>query len=189
MNMKKVMTLVLAMALLVTVAVAGTVAWLMDTTDSVVNTFTTSDVDIDLAETTGTSYQMIPGETIVKDPAVTVYADSVECWVFVKVEESADFDEYMTYAMADGWEKLSGAEGVYYRSVADTDADQKFAVLKAETVDGKTYQLTVNSDITKSEMEALTEATYPKLTFTAYAIQKVGFDTAAAAWNEISKAG
>ena len=65
---KKSLALLLAIAIVVVGVVAGTVAWLTDRTAAVKNTFTTSDITIELKETTGGTYKMIPGWTIEKDP-------------------------------------------------------------------------------------------------------------------------
>ena len=53
--MKKKLTTVLAIVLVVALSVAGTYAYLTDKTDAVENTFTVGNVDIKLAETTGDS--------------------------------------------------------------------------------------------------------------------------------------
>lgn len=176
--------LVVCMMLVVMVgSIAGTVAWLTDNTDPVVNTFTTSDVEIELDEDNAVdkkqSFKMVPGATISKRPYATVKAVSEACWLFVKVEE-VNVANFLTYAVDSTWGKLDGVDGVYYREVADTEADQVFEILDDN-------QVTVKSDVTKTQMNALTEATYPQLKFTAYAIQTEGFDTAADAWAEINK--
>ena len=82
---KKTLALVLALTLLVAGVVGGTLAWLTDQTAEVKNTFTVGDINIGLTETTA-DYKMIPGNTIAKDPTVTVKANSEACWLFVKVE-------------------------------------------------------------------------------------------------------
>ena len=73
--MKKKLTTVLAIVLVVALSVAGTYAYLTAKTAQVVNTFTVGNVNIDLTEKT-TDYKMVPGTTINKDPKVTVKADS-----------------------------------------------------------------------------------------------------------------
>ena len=176
---KKSLALLLAIAIVVVGAVAGTVAWLTDRTAAVENTFTTSDITIELTETTGESYKMIPGCTIAKDPKVTVKTGSEACYLFVKLEESDNFADFMTYKMADGWQALSGNAGVFYREVAAATADTTFEVLQGN-------QVTVKDTVTNADMTAA-ETDKPTLTFKAYAIQKSGFDTAAAAWAEVSK--
>lgn len=171
---KKTMATVLALVLILAVAVGGAVAWLTATTDTVKNTFTVGDINIDLAETTGSDYKMIPGNTIAKDPTVTVKAGSEACWLFVKVEKSANFDTYLTYAMADGWTALDGVSGVYYREVSATNADMAFTVLKDN-------QVTVPGTVTKTQLEAA-KTSQPTLTFTAYAVQRDNIASAADAW-------
>ena len=67
---KKIIATVGACALCLGLGVAGTLAWLTDTTGEVKNTFTTSDINITLTETESNvdndgspntnSYQMIP---------------------------------------------------------------------------------------------------------------------------------
>lgn len=161
---KKIIATVGACALCVGLGVAGTLAWLTDTTGEVKNTFTTSNVDITLEETTGSNYQMIPGFTIEKDPTVTVANTSEDCWLFVKVEESTNFDTFMTYTIADGWIALDGEEGVYYRSVMKNDPTKSFSVLKNDTV-------SVNNTVTSADLNGLNDNNKPTLTFTAYATQ------------------
>lgn len=175
---KKTLALVLALTLLVAGVVGGTLAWLTDQTDEVKNTFTVGDINIGLTETTA-DYKMVPGNTIAKDPTVTVKANSEACWLFVKVTESTDLKDFITYAIAEGWTALPGVDGVYYREVPASAADQTFSVLAGDAV-------TVKSDVTRTMLEtAKTDA--PTLTFQAYAIQKDHFATADAAWAEVSK--
>ena len=175
---KKTLALVLALTLLVAGIVGGTLAWLTDQTAEVKNTFTVGDINIGLTETTA-DYKMVPGNTIAKDPTVTVKANSEACWLFVKVTESTDLKDFITYAIAEGWTALPGVDGVYYREVPASAADQAFSVLAGDAV-------TVKSDVTRTMLEtAKTDA--PTLTFQAYAIQKDHFATADAAWAEVSK--
>ena len=185
----RIRRIMLTMCLLLIVCLAsvgGTFAWLTAQTDPVTNKFTASKVKIELKETkpAGQTAKMVPGATIEKDPKVKVFAESEACWVFVKIEKSTDiaFDDYMTFEIADGWNELSGVGGVYYREVADTNAEQVFSVLKGDKV-------SVNDDVTNNMMEALTDTNKPTLSFTAYAIQKEGFDTASDAWTEVSQTG
>ena len=179
---KKSLALLLAIALVVVGAVAGTVAWLTDQTPSVTNTFTTSDINIELKETKN-NFQMIPGWNIEKDPKVTVKADSEACYLFVKLEESKNFADFMTYEMAEGWTALPGNDGVFYREVAAATADTTYEVLKDN-------QVTVKGTVTKEQMNALTADTYPTLTVTAYASQLYKNNTqeftAAEAWDHIA---
>lgn len=180
---KKSMVLVLALALLVVGMIGGTLAWLTDTSEAVVNTFTTSDIDISLDETTGDSYKMVPGYTIDKDPKVTVLEGSEECYLFVKLEKFQNFDAYLEYTVADGWTALDGVDGIYYRVVETADMGTAYHVLANN-------QVTVKGSVTKDMMNALTEQTYPQLKVTAYASQyhknADEIFTAAEAWANVA---
>ena len=136
--------LVLALALIVGVAGGATFAWLTAKTDPVVNTFTYGDINIDLAESTGSDYKIIPGVDIGKDPKVTVKAGSEACWLFVKVEEEkwpeltyvnkdGKAVRKVNYDIADGWTKGDETNNipanVYYRVVDASKANQEFPVI------------------------------------------------------------
>lgn len=191
---KKVLSCAVCAVLALCLAVGATVAWLKDTTPTVTNTFTVGDVDIAMSETVGaqtkntdsdgaidnSGYKMVPGAALDKDPRVLVLSGSEACWLFVKVEKSTNFDDLMSFTVADGWTALTGAEGVYYRSVnAQTaQAGASYAVLRGDTV-------TVRSEVTKEQLSAIEAASYPTLTFTAYAIQSDNLPDgtdASAAW-------
>lgn len=181
--MKKKLLIPIMILILVIGAVGGTLAWLTDKTDSVTNTFTVGNVDITLVETTGNTYKMVPGQDITKDPKATVVAGSEACWLFVKIEKSTNFDDFMTYTVADGWTALGAAyPGVYYREVSASTTNSEFGIIKDNKV-------TVKGTVTKAMMDEITKGTAnaPTLTFTAYAVQKDGFGTAAKAWAEASK--
>jgi len=184
MNMKP-LAILLAMVLLVGCAIGGTLAWLLDTSDTVTNTFTDSDINITLTETTGENYQMIPGYTVAKDPVVTVQAGSEDCWVFVKVEETGvsyttEDGNTHTYAFADfidykidpnNWEQLKDdkgkpVSGVYVGTVPckDITADRGIKVLENQ-------QVLVKTTVTKEMMDIVQTNSKPILKFTAYASQ------------------
>lgn len=165
---KKSLALIVALVLAVGCIIGGTLAWLTAQTDNVVNTFTTSDINITLTETEEV-YKMVPGWTIHKDPKVTVEAGSEKCYVFVELVKSSNFDTFMTYEMADGWTQLKDANdnnvaGVFYRVVDTTNMGTPIGVLKND-------QVSVLGTVTKANMNDLKENTKPTLTVTAYASQ------------------
>lgn len=171
----KSMVIALAVMLIVGATIGGTIAWLTDTSDEVVNTFTYGDINISLDETT-TDYQMVPGNTIAKDPTVTVEAGSEDCYLFVKIVESDNLDTYIDYTVAEGWTELAGVEGVYWRNAKAGDV---FPVLADNEV-------TVKTTVTKTDMEAIKDANQPTLTFTAYAVQSANVADAATAWGIVN---
>ena len=173
---KKALLCAVAVVLVLCCAIGGTLAWLTAKTDPVTNTFTVGDISIELKETTS-DYKMVPGNTIAKDPKVTVKAGSEACWLFVKVEKSANLDRFISYTIAESWTALTGADGVYYREVdaSAAKAGMTYSVLANDSV-------TVKDTVTKADMNGLTAETYPTLTFTAYAVQKDNIADAATAW-------
>jgi hypothetical protein len=178
--------------LLVFSVIGGSIAWLMTSTDPIVNVFTYGDIRITLDETKGEElsdgryFKMTPGKYIDKDPKISVLADSEDCWLFVKVEESSNkpISDYLEYAIADGWTALDGVTGVYYRTVDNSTEAQTFSVLK----DDKVY---VKESVTLEMLQVLDSSNYPKMTFTGYAVQRdmtiEAIDSAAEAWALISQ--
>ena len=185
---KKSMIAVVAVVFALCFAIGGTLAWLIDTTSEVKNTFTVGDINIELWEhnyesdtlgsdtvTGNDNYKMIPGDTLPKDPYVIVKANSEACWLFVKVEKSGNFDNFMTCDIADGWTALNDADndgvaddGVYYREVdatGDNDSNPLYIL--------ESNKVTVNEGVTKDKLSALTSegVEHASLTFTAYAVQ------------------
>ena len=185
---KKTLALLAALVLVIGCIIGGTLAWLTAKSDVVTNTFTTSDIKVELKETTGTEYKMIPGYTISKDPKATVLSGSEECYLFVKLDKSANFDTYLEYVIADGWTKLDDVTDTVYYRVVDGTTNQigtAYSVLKDD-------QVTVLGTVTKADMEALNAegAAKPTLTITAYASQlykSAGVEfTAADAWANVT---
>lgn len=176
----KAVTAMLALTLVLAAywAVGGTAAWLAAKSDPIASTFTFGDINITLTETDHQEQiKIIPGVDIPKDLKVTVTADSVDCWLFVKVEQTGTFVENkVTYFIDDGWTKGDGSQiptNVYYREVNTATTASEFPVLKDD-------KITVSKELTKEEIQNITDE--PTLTFTAYAVQKEGINTAADAW-------
>ena len=180
-NKKSLLAMIAMMVLVAMLSVGGTMAWLSADTTPVKNTFTPSTINITLTETT-TDYKMVPGNTIAKDPKATVIAGSEDCWLFVKIDKSANYDTYLNnYEVAEGWKALDGVNGVYYREVAAGATDQEFPILKGN-------QVTVKQSVTLEQMNSLTEGNYPTLTFTAYAVQKANITKVEDAWTQAGSA-
>ncbi len=176
---RKSITLIVAIVLVFTCTLGATIAWLTAKTDEVKNTFTAGNIDITLTETkpSGQTAKMVPGNTIEKNPTVSVVDSSENCYLFVKIEKSSSLDTYIGYTVADGWTALDGVSGVYYRTVLASDTVKTFSVIQGD-------QVTVKDTVTKADMEALSaqQAIQPTLNFTAYAVQKENIATPAEAW-------
>ena len=193
MKSNKKLVALICVVLLMVGAAGATLAWLTDQTDTVKNTFTTSDVDIELTESDDLNLKMVPGSVIEKDPKVTVKAGSEACWLFVEVTESSDldFDQYMTWTKAEGWnilipETVSNEADyfVLYREVAAVAKDTAveniptFSVLNGDEV-------VVLNTVTKDMMKTVNDAAAdkkPTLKFKAYAVQKENINSVTDAW-------
>ena len=175
---KKILSIVALVLCIAGFAITTTTAFLISRAGPVENVFTIGDIRLSLTETTGESYQLIPGKVVDKNPTVTVHGGSEDCWLFVKVTKSKDFDEYIEYEIADGWTHLGGYEGVYYRSIIRSASGDVFSILKDD-------RMSVVDTLTEEKMTAI--ATLPKITFEAYAVQSHSIDTASEAWVEILK--
>ena len=196
--MKKTLTVIIALVLVVVMSVAGTVAYLTSQA-TVTNTFTVGKVAITLDETKVTEYgdavpsaapvsanqyTLIPGHTYTKNPTVHVNADSENCWVFVKVTNeiaaieapaSATDPVYVQINQQitnNGWTALEGQSGVYYKTYTKGQPDKDLEVFQSFKVAG-------NADISAYMNKTIV--------INAYAIQADGFDTVSAAWTEVSK--
>lgn len=203
-KINKVMALMMALTLLIGAAIGGTIAWLTATSNEVVNTFTTSDVGVGLDEDTqkdaGYQFKMIPGHYVDKDPKAWVTANSEDCYLFVKVTESENFDTFMTYGIETGWQELikGEKESVYYKIFDANSGNVKgteYPILAGNKVN-------IQPSVTKEMMGALiaddpstttvNESNYPTLTFKAYAIQLNEANgtafTPEAAWNLVKDA-
>ena len=98
-SVKKSLLLVLCAVLIVAASVLGTLAYLTDQ-ETVTNTFTVGQVQIDLNETDvdnddntkANDYHLLPGQTYTKDPTVTIKANSEPSFVrmFVTVQDYPD---------------------------------------------------------------------------------------------------
>jgi len=185
---KRSTALLLACVLILGVAIGGTVAWLVDVTEEVENVFTIGDINISLWENEvnaeGTAftaekveagetytYNFVPGDTLPKNPTVTVAKGSEACYIFVKIEETNNSvgdpaKTVLFYTPAAGWTPLAGEAGVYYKTQAaiaaeGEDADHEILA---------NNRVTVNGEVTKQDAQTL-KTEQPKLSFQAAAVQ------------------
>lgn len=192
-KISRILLMICAMALVVVASVGGTIAWLTDVTDSVTNTFTAADIEINLTETPNAdssdedtendiwTAQIIPGKEYSKDPKVTVDGEktSVDIYLYVQAIETGDPAAYLNYnyemdVEGSGWSKVEGVDKVWYREVADGATELTWDLLVNDKV-------TVKTDVTKD----VAKAANAKIEFKAYAIQKEGF-TAENGWKELN---
>ena len=126
--MKKEKIVIAAVILLLVFVVGGAVAYFTDT-DSKTNTFTIGSVDITLTEDgwdaladtnnndiPDAAEDMMPGESVTKDPLINNVSTKNPAYVFAKVEvpcttveSPATPEEIFTYTTNAGWTELSTA--------------------------------------------------------------------------------
>lgn len=207
---KKTVALLLALTLVVGVVAGGTIAWLVDKTGTVTNTFTVGDVNVELTETDinndgEKTFQLIPGTSYAKDPKVTIKANSVACYLFVRFDEVNNPENYLEYVSTltttNGWTKLAGAKdtegkdvNVWYREVSSsTTQDQSWELLAK--LDAATSNNTVKVRENVVKRGTTTTGTtnvampdsdkQPQLVYQAAAVQKDNL-TVSAAWNQVA---
>lgn len=169
----KALAVVFCAAILVAGSITATLAYLATKTDPIDNTFTAGDINIELTPSSSNDVTMIPGADIAMNPKVTVTTGSEDCWLFIKVTEENHFADYMTYSVDTGdtqWKALDGKPGVYYRHVKAADAGADLSILKDNKV-------TALATCTKDDYNAIPGDKLPTLSFTAYAVQYIGFET------------
>lgn len=196
-KLSKTKILIVSIAILAVffTAISGTIAWLTSKSETVTNTFTYGDINISIKETdtkdddklNTNTYEMVPGNKITKDPLITVAANSENCYLFVKLDKTANFDNFMEYQVLEGWSLLEGTNNVYYKEVSKSENKQEFYVLKDNTI-------IVKESVTKrmlNELDRSGTQNFPKLNITAYAVQRDStidaISTAAKAWSLISE--
>lgn len=212
----KVVALLMAVVLLIGGIVGGTLAWLSDKTETVTNTFSVGNVEIDLTETVGgqnksaattdvtnESFKIVPGGTEAKDPTVKVLENSEACWVFVEIVESNNYikgsdgnytnNTYVDWEIADDWTLLSPTSVTPGETVTYVYYKQQSATTDdVEHPVLKNNEVSYSDTLTKEDLKALGDDT-PNLTFAAYAIQSknltkddTAVTTAADAWAIVS---
>lgn len=210
-KMYKKLLCALCVIALVAVSVMGTLAYLVDE-EEVVNTFTVGDVDITLDEAevdengvpvqgadrvTGNEYHLIPGQTYVKDPTVTVAAGSEEAYVRMLVtitkfsELKAIFgDDFLPENYVTGWDAAkwpcvgitdNGDNTVtyefrYHTTVGNRESTDDLVLEPLFTA------FTLPGTVDGEQLKTLSEGEGLKITVEGHAIQASMLADADAAW-------
>lgn len=209
----KALLLMLCAVLLVAASVLGTMAYLTSQ-DSVTNTFTVGKVAITLDEAkvnpdgtpvTGANrvdtntYHLLPGHAYVKDPTIHVDSKSEDCYLFVKVEngiaaiETTEAGKSVAAQMtSNGWASVENEPNTYvYIGTAEgasaplaVKANNNIVVFENFTVDGTKVVNVPTGEAAPNGKLDIAQYSNQKITVTAYAIQKDGFEskTAAQIW-------
>lgn len=180
-----VLALMLALVLAVGGVAGGTIAWLTARTPEISNTFTVGNITLNLTEsttnvpsTTGAT-TVVPGQTFTKDTAVVVGANSVKCYLFLRIDEKDNVIPQTADKKIFAWEFNNpdtdsdgkndwtqyGSTNYYYRVVEASSSPTTFKLV----VDNK---LTISKELTKENADTLTQQSKnPSLSFSAAAVQ------------------
>lgn len=177
---KKFLTAFMAVVMIAACIAAPTYSWLSSRSEQVVNTFAggaiTVTIDEAQVDTDGkkidggervvaNSYKYAAGSVLDKDPTPTVLKGSVECYVFLCVENELDDLFSMDINTAD-WTKVSEEQGkaiyLYKEAVDAENADEDITLSPIFT------QVTVSKELTQDDVARLGEK---NINVTAYAIQ------------------
>ena len=205
---KKILIYALCILVLVSATILGTLAYLTDRA-TVTNTFTVGNVDITVDETdvdedgvpednaarvTGNEYHLIPGQTYVKDPTMTVEAGSEESYLRMMVTlngyaalkevfgedflpqnyvEGWDSEIWPCYGVTDNGDNTVTYEFRYFETV-DAYGSEDDIVLRALFTD-----FTLPGTVTGEQLAMLEGF---KITVEGHAIQAATFENADAAW-------
>lgn len=202
----KALLLSLCAVVLVTASVLGTMAYLTDTTEDVVNTFTVGNVSLGEeglqegldetkvdeygvpvepeARTTTNEYKLVPGQTYTKDPTVHVANDSEDSYIFVKVQN--DIADFEAATVEDGYTNIAAqikANG--WIALSGHEGIYYKVFEQPESEDGYT-DLVVFEEFKLADdaqdVEGWDTIDQQQITIKAYAVQKEGFASAEAAW-------
>lgn len=209
MKKSKVVLMVLCAVALITVSVLGTLAYLTSQ-DVVVNTFTLGKVNITLDETAvntdGTpianadrvkenKYHLVPGNTYVKDPTMTVVKGSEESYVrmLLTINCSKEFDDIFAPEVADLTSIFNGYDANNW-IYAETTRNETANTVTYEFRYKETVKPSVDNDIVleplfdsitvpgEFDSDDMASISNLKITVVGHAIQKSGFNSADAAW-------
>ena len=215
MNKKK--TIIAAVVLLAVLVVGGAIAYFTDT-ESKTNTFTIGNVDITLTEDgwdaladtnnnelPDVAEDMMPGESVTKDPTINNVSTKNPAFVFAKVEvpcttivaPATTSEEIFTYTPNAGWTELSTAAGactsggtathVYYYGTGGT------LTALAKAADASTPTSTTNPVFSSVTLRSTLKGNEglngnKNIVVTGYGIQTEGLTsvTPADVWNNFS---
>ena len=133
---KKLLALVLVVALAATAVIGGTLAYFTDTTEAMVNEFTVGNVDITLTEPNWDGdAKLMPGSVYDKDPTITVDEKSQDAYVFLKM----DMNKYVSLVNLMGVDAykngIGGLTGTYPGFTEFVNALVANSTLRAAVVD------------------------------------------------------
>lgn len=195
---KKTLVMLLSVAMIITTAAFGTIAYLTDTA-SVTNRFTVGNVSIDVDEAVvtpdgvsvdtdgdgeedrtspnpdtgeeGNLYHLLPGQTYTKDPTMTIIAGSEEAYVRMLV--TLTYIDRIKAALGDGFmpgDHVDGYDADKWQYIGMTDGSEMNAA--DETVQTMTYEFRYHTTVAGMKDGAPADVRLEPL-FTAFTVPGV----------------
>ena len=177
MNKKKAVKMGVSLMLVGAIGVGATLALLSDQTDTVKNTFTigagynddgpslalvldetnlgdeaNADSNFDGRTTQGNSYVFTPGSTYEKDPDVHLKADSIESYIFVKVEGLQDLLDAQ-YNGVKYYNEVDFDTTHWILADAESTANDGYDAVYVYSLDGRTPAIVSSETITQTETD------------------------------------
>ncbi|MCD7892262.1 MAG: hypothetical protein LUG60_01045 [Erysipelotrichaceae bacterium] len=184
---QKFMIAVMLMMVIALTTVSSSISLLAQQTNPVVNNFSfkldEGSLDLTLDEekyedgedtgkrtSEGNTYRISPGDTIEKDPTVTIAKGSAESYVFLYVDSELT-DKFTINYNSDSWKEVANDSNgqslyIYHTTVDASESEQKLTSL-FDTID-------VSKDITEQEISDFGSS--KTLTVQAYAIGVISED-------------
>lgn len=170
--MKKTLTIALSMVLVAAIAVTGTLAFLTASSTELVNKFTFGDTEVEIAEPTWTAalggkeaMKVVPGQTVAKDPTVTVKG-SEEVYVYAYVNNA--LADYVTIgATGSNWTPVVVLDGLYRYNETVTPADEDVGT----TLEPLFNEVTISEEVTQETLKENNPFTDGTITVQAYVHQ------------------
>lgn len=176
--------------------IAGTLAYMTDRNDHAATiTLGKVRISMDISKTdmygqkegservVENTYKLIPGSTYVKDPIVSVTSDSVDCYLFIRLEntlgefeDATDIGTIKEQLLANDWIELRDHKDIYYLSDGNGNAKTKNAGSKQAVFE----RFKIADDATTEQLKTLEGNPFM---VTPYAVQAYGFTGPDDAWN------
>lgn len=200
MKKRTVMTMALSLAMVGVIGVGGTLAYLSATPDKKVNTFEfangleatlTEDADGNTngdanSTSSGIAYtELVPGVNIVKDVNATFTSD-IDAYFFIKIDKTADKNTDLKITdllLGDGWKKFDPASGTT-AAITDEDTYGEYVFEYAGT--GEDVTTSVDLFDTVYVDSSVTSGTLNDIIISVKAVQKDGFESMKAAYDEVN---
>ena len=189
--MKRILTMALCIVLTAVIAIGGTLAYMQAYTDTFKNTFTYGNITLDFIDSMKLNYSKdssgfwnksdavkMKNQTFSINPILEVGAGSDECYVYMMIKKSAQFDTYIKSPdVTNSWQLLTSTTeySIYY-----TEIDASSSIVALQTPAFYASALFTSNDYNQAPANGTVHIEH-----LGFAVQKAGFTGGAReAWIE-----